>query len=364
MAYTVSELAHALDAQAVGDLSLQLCSPNQPELARPDQIALAMDPAFAGKIKQGSAQVALLWQGADWQSYGLKAAIFVKQARYAMSGITGLFEKHPVAPAGIHPSAIISTSAIIGENASIGAFVIIEAGVKIGKNARILSHGSIGAETSIGDDCLLYQGVRLGARITIGNRFIAQPNAVIGSDGFSFVSPETGIVDAARAGQQPKSVGSGSNAYARINSLGGVTIGDNVEIGAGAAIDRGTIVDTVIGDGTKLDNLVQIAHNVKLGKNCLICAQVGIGGSAVIGDGSVLAGQVGVADNITVGKNVVAAGKSGISSNVPANRFIMGNPAIKMDANVASYKAYRRLPKLAEKVENLQKQVSKIASKD
>ncbi|MCF6305942.1 MAG: UDP-3-O-(3-hydroxymyristoyl)glucosamine N-acyltransferase [Rhodobacteraceae bacterium] len=363
MAYTVSELAHALEAEAAGDLSLLLNSPNQPELAGSDQIALAMDPAFADRIKQGSAQVALLWQGADWQSYGLKAAIFVKRARFAMSGITGLFEKHPAAPVGIHPSAIISTNAIIGENASIGAFVIIEDDVKIGKNARILSHGSIGAETRIGDDCLLYQGVRLGARITIGNRFIAQPNAVIGSDGFSFVSPETGIVDAARAGQQPKSIAQ-ADSYARINSLGGVTIGDNVEIGAGAAIDRGTIIDTFIGDGTKIDNLVQIAHNVKLGKNCLICAQVGIGGSAVIGNGTVLAGQVGVADNITVGKNVVAAGKSGISSNVPANRFIMGNPAIKMDANVASYKAYRRLPKLVEKVENLQKQVSKIAPKD
>lgn len=363
MAYTVSELAHALDAEAVGDLSLLLNSPNQPELARPDQIALAMDPVFAEKIKRGSAQVALLWQGADWQGFDLKAAIFVKRARFALAGVNALFEKRPIAPVGIHPSAIISTSAVIGENASIGAFVIIEDGVSIGRNARILSHCSIAAETRIGDDCLLYQGVRLGSRITIGNGFIAQPNAVIGSDGFSFVSPETGIVDTARAGQQPKSIAQADN-YARINSLGGVTIGDNVEIGAGAAIDRGTIVDTFIGDGTKIDNLVQIAHNVKLGKNCLICAQVGIGGSAVIGNGTVLAGQVGVADNITVGKNVVAAGKSGISSNVPPNRFIMGNPAIKMDANVASYKAYRRLPKLAAKVENLQKQVSKIAPKD
>ncbi len=364
MAYTVSELADALDAEAVGDLSLLLNSPNQPELARPDQIALAMDPVFAEKIKHGSARVALLWQGADWQGFGLKAAIFVKRARFAMAGMNAMFEKRPIAPVGIHPSAIISDTAVIGKNASVGAFVIVEDGVRIGRNARILSHCTIAAETRIGDDCLLYQGVRLGSRITIGNGFIAQPNAVIGSDGFSFVSPETGIVDIARAGQQPKSAGSGNNAYARINSLGGVTIGNNVEIGAGSAIDRGTIVDTIIGDGTKLDNLVQIAHNVKLGKNCLICAQVGIGGSAVIGNGTVLAGQVGVADNITVGKNVVAAGKSGISSNVPPNRFIMGNPAIKMDANIASYKAYRRLPKLAAKVENLQKQVSKIVSKD
>ncbi len=363
MSYTVSELAHALDAEAVGDLSLVLCNPNQPEFAGPDEIALAMDPKFADNIKRGSAKVALLWQGADWQSFDLKAAIFIKHPRFAMAGVNAAFEKRPYAPVGIHPSAVISPKAEIGENASIGAFVTVEDGVKIGKNARILSHCSVASDTRIGDNCLLYQGVRVGSRVSIGDGFIAQPNAVIGGDGFSYVSPDKGVIDAARAGQHPE-IDASAAAFVRINSLAGITIGNDVEIGSGATVDRGTIVDTVIGNGTKIDNLVQIGHNVKVGTNCLICAQVGIGGSAVIGDGTVLAGQVGVADNVTVGENVVAAGKSGISSNVPPNRFVMGNPAMKMDANIESYKAYRRLPKLVAKVENLQKQVSKIVSKD
>jgi len=202
--------------------------------------------------------------------------------------------------------------------------------------------------------------VRIGARVTIGDRFIAQPNAVVGGDGFSFVSPEPGAVDAARAGQQPAADAIQTLGFARTNSLGAVTIGDDVEIGSGSTIDRGTIIDTQVGTGTKIDNVVMIGHNVVVGEHCLLCAQVGIGGSSIIADRVILGGQVGVADHVNIGTNVVAAGKSGISSNVPPNRFIMGNPAIKAEANVESYKAYRRLPKLVAKVEALQKQVSKL----
>ena len=143
-----------------------------------------------------------------------------------------------------------------------------------------------------------------------------------------------------------------------------MVIGDDVELGAGTTVDRGTISDTIIGSGTKLDNLVMIGHNVRVGEDCLLCAQAGVGGSSIIEDRVVLGGQVGVADHVTVGTGVVAAGKSGISSNVPPNRFIMGNPAIRAEQNIESYKIYRRLPKLAEKVENLQKAVSKAAAND
>ncbi|MBL4808100.1 MAG: UDP-3-O-(3-hydroxymyristoyl)glucosamine N-acyltransferase [Rhodobacteraceae bacterium] len=364
MSFSVSEIASALGANAVGDLSIMLTGPSQPELAGPDQLALAMDPKFAANLSNGSSRVAILWEGADWQSMGLDAAIFTAHSRYVMAGVNVLFEKRPDAPMGIHPSAVVSPDAHIGDGASIGPFVMIEAGVTIGKNARILSHVSISKDAAIGDNCLIYQGVRIGARVVIGDSFIAQPNAVVGGDGFSFVSPDRSAVDAARDGQQPDEAQQLKHGYARTNSLGAVTIGDDVEVGAGATIDRGTIIDTIIGKGTKIDNLVMVGHNAQVGKHCLLCAQTGIGGSAKIGDSVVLGGQVGVADHVVIGNNVVAAGKSGISSNVPPNRFIMGNPAIKMEANVASYKAYRRLPKLVAKVDLLQKQVSKILSKD
>ncbi len=364
MAFTVKQIAEALNAVAVGDLGLRLSGPAQPELAGADSLALAMDPKFLPALAEGAARVAVVPENTDWQALGLAAAIFAPNPRYVLSGVNRIFE-HPIeAPAGIHPTAIVSESAKIGENAAIGAFVTIEAGVVIGKNARILSHSSVATGAQIGDDCLLYQGVRIGARVVIGDRFLAQPNAVIGGDGFSFVNPDPGAVEAARAGRQPSADQIQTLGFARINSLGSVRIADDVEVGGGTVIDRGTIVDTVIGTGSKLDNLVQIGHNVQVGAHCLICAQVGIAGSAVISDRVVLAGQVGVADHVTVGSNVVAAGKSGISSNVPPNRFVMGNPAIKAELNVESYKAYRRLPRLVAKVENLQKQVSKLLGKD
>ncbi len=364
MSFTVSEIAKALNASAEGDLSLRIDGPNQPELASASELALAMAPEFSEKMGEGSAKAAILWEGADWRSLGLKAAIFVPKPRFAMSGINQIFEKKPFAPLGIHPTAFISETVKIGDNPSIGAFVVIENGAMIGDNCRILSHCSVAQDAQIGDNCLLYQGVRIGARVHIGHRFIAQPNSVVGGDGFSFVSPDRTAVDAARDGQQPTGETAQNQGFSRTNSLGAVRIGNNVELGAGATIDRGTIVDTIIGDGTKIDNLVMVGHNAIVGKHCLLCAQTGIGGSTTVGDHVVLGGQVGVADHVVIGSNVVAAGKSGISSNVPPNRFIMGNPAIKMEANVASYKAYRRLPGLVSKVEELQKQVSIITSKD
>lgn len=364
MAYTVKQIAESLAAKAEGDLSIIVRGPAHPEFATPDSLALAMDPKFVGNLANGRARVAILPKGTDWRALGLEAAIFATHPRYVLSEVNRIFERAVYAAKGIHPTAQIDASASIGKAASIGPFVCIGPGVEIGENARILSHVSIAENARIGADCLLHSGVRIGARVNIGDRFIAQPNAVIGGDGFSFVSPEPGAVEAARAGQQPAGGTLQKHGFARTNSLGAVTIGDDVEVGAGATIDRGTIIDTTIGNGSKIDNIVQIGHNVQVGAHCLLCAQVGIGGSAVISDRVVLAGQVGVADNVTVGTNVVAAGKAGISSNVPPNRFIMGNPAIKAEANIESYKAYRRLPKLVAKVEALQKQVSKLLGKD
>lgn len=360
MAFTVEEIAQSLGARAVGDVNISLTGPAQPEAAGAAQLALAMDPKFIDNLAAGAARVAVLPEGADWQGLGLEAAIFAPHPRYVLSGVNAVFAPPVPAPIGVHPTALIEASAKIGAGASIGAYVTIGAGARIGAQARILSHVSIAEQARIGADCLLYNGVRIGARVSIGDRFIAQPNAVVGGDGFSFVSPEPGAVEAARAGRQPDKGAVQSLGFARTNSLGAVTIGDDVELGANSTIDRGTIADTRIGDGTKIDNLVMVGHNVHVGAHCLLCAQVGVGGSAHVSDRVILGGQVGVADHVTIGTNVVAAGKAGISSNVPPNRFIMGNPAIKAEANVESYKAYRRLPKLFAKVEALQRQLDSL----
>ena len=357
MQITVRDLAQALGAEAVGDIDQLITGPNEPLRAIAGEIALAMDESYGDDLLKGNATTAILWPGADWQALGLKAAIFAPRARYALSGVTGVFNIEPEIAKGVHPTVVIDPTAQIGENSAIGPFVVIGKNVSIGANARILSHTSIAENASIGANALIFEGVRIRARVKIGNDFICQPNAVIGGDGFSFVTPEAGAIEAARSMSQE--ISSGDAEYARINSLGTVVIGDGVEVGANSTIDRGTISDTVIGTGTKIDNLVQIGHNVKVGKHCLLCGMAGIAGSAVLHDRVILGGNAGVMDHVIVGANSIATGKAAVLSNVPPNRVVMGNPAMPMEASVESYKALRRLPRLARKVEELQKQVSK-----
>jgi UDP-3-O-[3-hydroxymyristoyl] glucosamine N-acyltransferase len=349
MRHRIEDIAQALGAEAEGDLALQVSGAAEPQAAGPDQLALAMDPRYADGIARGQARAAVLWPGADWRAMGLKAAIFAPRGRLAMAGLTRLMDPGPDLAPGIHPMAVVDASARIGEGAAIGPFVTIGRGVQIGPGARIAAHVSIAEGARIGADALILQGARIGARVTIGARFICQPGAVIGSDGFSFVTPEKSGVEEIR-----ETLGSRAEirdqSWTRIHSLGAVTIGDDVEIGANTCIDRGTIRDTVIGSGTKLDNLVHIGHNVQVGRDCLLCGQVGVAGSARIGDRVVLAGQVGVNDNIFVGDDVIAGGATKIFTNAPAGRVLLGYPAVKMETHVEMQKALRRLPRLAARV--------------
>ena len=358
MTHSVQEIATALGAMLEGDGDLRILRASEPASAGLQDLALAMDAKYAGGLAQGRAQAAVLWPGADWRSFGLKAAIFIDRPRLAMAGLTRLLDAGPDIAPGIHPLAVIDPTAQIGAGAAIGPFVVIGARVTFGPGARIASHVTVASGAQIGARALLLQGVHLGARVVIGDDFIAQPGAVVGSDGFSFVTPEKSGVEEIR-----ETLGNRAEikaqSWARIHSLGSVTIGNNVEIGANCTIDRGTIRDTVIGDGTKLDNLVQVGHNVRIGRDCMICGQVGIAGSARIGDRVVLAGQCGVNDNIFVGDDVVAGGATKIFTNAPAGRVLLGYPAVKMETHVESYKAIRRLPRLFAAVADLQKAVSK-----
>lgn len=359
---TVLELAEALGAAAEGDTSLVISGASEPASAAPEQIALAMQPAFAEALAQGRARAAILWSGADWRGLGLEAAVFVPRPRYAMATLTRVFDRAPEVSPGIHPTAVIDPTARLGDGAAVGPFVVVGARVRIGPGARILSHVTIYEDAVIGADALIHAGVRIGARVRIGDRFIAQPGAVIGGDGFSFVTPTPGQVEEARATGAVTS--GGQDEYVRIHSLGAVAIGDDVEVGANTCVDRGTIADTTIGDGTKLDNLVQVGHNVRIGRTCLLCGHVAIGGSTVIGDRVVLAGRAAVADHVRIGSNVVITGNTAVASHVPDNRVMMGYPAVRMDQNVEMYKALRRLPRVLARLDALQKPVSKADGSD
>ena len=361
MAHSIRDIATALAAQAEGDLDLLISRACEPASAGAGDLALAMDPRYGDGIAKGKAQAALLWPGADWRALGLKAAIFAPRGRLAMAGLTVLLDEGPDIAAGLHPMAVIDPTAEIGAGTAIAPFVTIGAGVRIGARARIASHVSIAKGAQIGDDALILQGVRIGAGVKIGHRFSCQPGAVIGADGFSFVTPEKSGVEEIRdtLGKRDEIR---PQSWTRIHSLGAVSLGDDVEIGANVAIDRGTIRDTSIGSGTKLDNLVHIGHNVQIGRDCLLCAQVGIAGSARIGDRVVMAGQCGVNDNIFVGDDVICGGASKVFTNAPSGRVLLGYPAVKMETHIEMQKALRRLPRMASRVTEMEKAISLLRS--
>lgn len=363
MSYSIAELARRLDARAEGAVDLRVTHAAEPARAGVDALAMAMSQAYVTDIHKGHARAAMLPPDTDWHALGLEAAIFAPRGRLAMAGVTQAFDRGPVIAPGIHPSAVIDPTASIGADPAIGPLVVIGPGTRIGARARIAPHVSIGADACIGDDALIHAGVRIGDRARIGARFIAQPGAVIGGDGFSFVTPEKSGIEEIRVslGQQTAIT---PQSWQRIHSLGAVAIGDDVEIGANSCIDRGTIADTTVGDGTKIDNHVQIGHNCTVGRDCLFCGHAAISGSVRVGDRVVLAGRAGVGDNLSIGDDAILTAGCGVITNVPAGRVLAGAPSMPLEQHMASYKALRRLPRLVERLAELQKRVSKTPEPD
>ncbi len=363
MSYTINEIAIALGATALGAADIRVSALAEPADAGPEHLALATRPDYAAALPQGRARAALLWDGADWQALGLEAAIIAPRPRYAMSGLTAMMDLGEGWGDGIHPSAVIDATAQLGAAVHVGPLAVIGPRAQIGAGCRIGPHVTIGADAVIGENGLIREGVRIAARVRIGARVILNPGAVLGGDGFSFVTPEKSGVESVREtlGHQGSAA---AQSYVRIHSLGSVRLGDDVEVGANAAIDRGTVRDTVIGDRTKIDTLVMVAHNVVVGTDTLLCGLVGIAGSSRIGNNVVLAGQVGVGDNLFVGDNVIAGGGTKILSNVPAGRVMLGYPAMKMDNHINMYKHMRRLGRMVADVAALKKAVFKAGQSD
>ncbi|QRZ12234.1 UDP-3-O-(3-hydroxymyristoyl)glucosamine N-acyltransferase [Paracoccus methylovorus] len=360
MTLTIADLARALDARLWGDGNMIVNGAAEAGQAREGQIALATSPAYAEKLAPGG--MAVLAEGMDPETLGLRAAVVVARPRLAMAALTRAFDPGPGIAPGIHPSGVIDPTADLPPDAAIGPFVVIGARVRIGAGARIASHVSIGADSVIGCDVLIHPGVRIAHGVTLGDRVILNPGVSLGADGFSFVTPEKSGVEEIR-----ESLGERHEIrqqhWTRIHSLGGVEIGDDVEIGANSTVDRGTIRATRIGRGTKIDNLVQVGHNCIVGEDCLLCGLVGIAGSARIGNRVVLGGQVGVSDNIFVGDDVIAGGATKIFTNAPAGRVLLGSPAVKMETHVEAQKNIRRLPRLYAQVAELRETVKKLLDK-
>ena len=357
--FNVQDLADALNGQAVGDVNLRITGASEPQYANGGVLAIATSSAYVEKLQFGRAKIALLAAGADWQTLNLKAAILVERPRFAMAGLSSRFDaRWRRGNANIHPQAVVEPTAKIAAGARIGAFCYIGAGVVLGEGAWLGTHVSVAQGCKIGADATVMDGVRIGPDVQIGARFVGHPGAVIGADGFSFVTLGRSAVENVRQ-TLGDSQGASPQSYARIHSLGSVRIGDDVELGANSCIDRGTIHDTIVGDGCKFDNLAQVGHNVKIGSNCLICAQVGIAGSSNLGDNVVLGGQTGVSDNLFIGDNVITGGATKVLSNIPAGRVMLGYPAMKMETQLDIYKSLRRFPRMLKDIAQLKKTVSK-----
>lgn len=243
--------------------------------------------------------------------------------------------------AGTHASAYVAGGAEIAESAGIGPLCHIGRNSRIGENCQLLSSIYIGDNVEVGDDTLLYPGVRIMEGCRVGSGVILHSGTVIGSDGFGFVETETGLK--------------------KIKQIGWVEVGDLVEIGSNSTVDRGAIGPTRIGRGTKIDNLVQIAHNVEIGQNSIIVAQVGVSGSTKIGNGVILAGQVGLVGHIDVGDGVRVGAQSGVSKSIPAGKTMFGSPAREIMETKRIEASLTRLPELFKRVRKLEEKNDKSA---
>jgi UDP-3-O-[3-hydroxymyristoyl] glucosamine N-acyltransferase len=357
----LSDIAAALDGELVGDGSIEVARAVHPAEAESGaDLALAMDGKLLKALDAGKARVAVVAEGAAVPDGLLDGYIVIKRPRYAMAGLTGIFEIPVHAPDGVHPSACVEPGATVAADVRIGAFTYVAEGAVVEAGTILMSNVTVGAEARIGPGCLLHAGVRIGERVRVGARAIIHHNASIGADGFSFVTPEVGSAEQARGGGD--TVTAQNVLLTRINSLGTVIVGDDVEIGACSSIDRGTISATRIGNSTKIDDLVMIGHNVVVGENCMICGQVGIAGSATIGDRVVLAGQAGVADHITIGNDVVVAARSGVGMSLPDRMVAMGTPAIARSEAAELYMHLRRLKRLFRDVGEMKQRLNSIES--
>lgn len=356
---TLGEIANYVGGRLRGDASIPIERVVHPALVRDNfDLALVFSPGAASILAAGQIANAVLPEEIDNRL--TPNQIVVERPRLVLAKLLELFERPAHVAPGIHPSAIIDASATIAENVSIGPFCWVGPGSKIAEHCRLVAHVSIGAEVTVGENTLLHAGVRIGDRCQIGRRVIMQANVAIGGDGFAYVTPEPGSIESARATGEVQRF---NTELVRINSIGTVVIEDEVEIGAGTCVDRGTLGETRIGRGSKLDNLVQVGHNVTIGTNCLIVAQVGLGGSSKVGHRAVLGGQAGLPDHLTIGEDALVHPQAGISNHVAAKSIVIGSPAEPKKRFLEQQLNIKRLPRMGKELRELREQVAALTER-
>jgi UDP-3-O-[3-hydroxymyristoyl] glucosamine N-acyltransferase len=330
---TASEIAKYLQGEVVGDGNAVLNSFAPAESARPGDLTFAESESFFARAEESAATAII----ADQRfSSTKKILIRVPNARIAFARALALFFPEPVRAAGIHPLAAVAASAQIDPTAHIGPHCTVGERVKIGARSVLQGGNSVGDDSKLGEDVNLFPNVTVYPRTEIGNHVRIHAGTVIGSDGYGYVL-DGGI-------------------HRKIPQIGNVIIHDDVEIGANVTVDRGALGPTVIGKGTKIDNLVQIAHNVQIGEHCLVIAQVGIAGSAKLGNYVVLAGQAGIGGHLKLGNQVTVGAQSGVMTDIPDGGKWLGAPAQPDREMKRQFIAIQRLPDLLKRVAEFERQ--------
>jgi UDP-3-O-[3-hydroxymyristoyl] glucosamine N-acyltransferase len=337
MPFTATQIAEKLEGELVGDGTVQFTGLAAAEHARAGELTFAENASYFAAAEQSQAAGILVAEPFVSSS---KVLIRVRNARVALARALPMFFPPEGYPSGIHPSAIIADSAQIDPTAHIGPNCVLGAGVRVGARAVLMSGNDLRADCRLGDDVCLFPNVVLYRQTQLGHRVTIHAGTVIGSDGFGYVLDE--------------------GRHRKVLQLGNVVIHDDVEIGANVAIDRGTLGSTVIGEGTKIDNLVHVAHNVVIGRHCLIMGQVGFAGSTRLGDYVVVASQSGIADHLKLGNQAVVGAKSGVMRDVPDGGRVLGIPAAPDRQAKRQIIAMQHLPELLQRLRQVEKQVQEL----
>jgi UDP-3-O-[3-hydroxymyristoyl] glucosamine N-acyltransferase len=323
--YTIQEINDVLKGTIIGNPSIKISAPEQLELATNSEISFIGNKKYEKLWETSKASAAVVNEDISIEPGDNRAFIKVKNADLAMSQVLELFAPpSPLFDVNIHPSANIDTTAIIGNGSRIGAGCYIGPQVKIGENVTIYPNVTILDECTIGNDSTIWSGAVIRERCHMGMGCIIHSNATIGADGFGFrPDPQKGLV--------------------KIPQIGNVVLGNNVEIGANSCVDRGKFSSTILSDGCKIDNLIQIGHNSKLGQFCIMAGQSGLAGSVTLGNGVLIGGSASITDHVTIGDGAIIGGGSGVTKDVPAGATLLGYPAIDARDALRQWAILKRL---------------------
>nr|WP_322283244.1 UDP-3-O-(3-hydroxymyristoyl)glucosamine N-acyltransferase [Prosthecobacter sp.] len=330
----MSYLAGQIGGEVVGDGTLMIQGIAPADGARAGDLTFAEKPSYLAAAEASQASAILVPAGFESTT---KTLIRVKDPRIAIAKVLPLFFPPETHTAGIHPSAVVDPAAQIDATATVGPHCIVGAGVRLGQRSVLMGGNHIGRDSQIGDDTCLHPNVVLYAKTQIGSRVIIHAGTTIGSDGYGYVFDQ--------------------GRHRKMLQVGNVVIHDDVEIGSNASIDRGALGSTVIGQGTKIDNLVHVAHNVVMGRHCLIMGQVGFAGSTVLSDYVVVASQSGIAGHLKLGTQATVGAKSGVMRDIPAGETVLGIPAAPDKQAKRQWIALSKLPDALRRLKALEKQI-------